>query len=355
MNRVSRYINRELFSVFLLTFIVFVVVAASGRFSFYLQRIMDGRYAPEVLFTVVGLRLPEYCQFLLPVSFFIAIMLTIGRLQSDNEYVVLQYAGMTPRRLLKGLAAQILVITLLVGMLAMVVTPMAGRALSDLILEQGRQGQFLNVFPGVFSASADDSTVLYAQDLSEDHAALQDVFIFEQLTDGRESTTWSSTGRQEMDEDTHARFLVLGDGVRYEGRPGDADYRKVEFSTLRRRLPEISEDEDHDDRLSTYPLGELPDSRMGRIEWQWRLAPPVFTLIVALLAVGLTRVPPRSERFRKIAPGLLMLAVYYESLVVVGRAMVAGDWPELFGLWSIHAVFFAIAVVLISRLSYPAR
>ena len=167
MNRVSRYINRELLSVFLLTFVVFVVVAASGRFSFYLQRVIEGRFAPDVLFTVVGLKLPEYCQFLLPVSFFIAMMLTIGRLQSDNEYVVLQYAGMTPRRLLTGLAAPMLVITLLVGVLAMVVTPMASRTLSELILEQDRQGQFLNVFPGVFSASADDSTVLYAHDTSD--------------------------------------------------------------------------------------------------------------------------------------------------------------------------------------------
>ncbi len=140
MNRVTRYINRELLAVFFLTFVVFVVVAASGRFSFYLQQVIDGRFAPDVLFTVVGLKLPEYCQFLLPVSFFIATMLTIGRLQSDNEYVVLQYAGMTPRRLLASLAPPMLVITLLVGDLAMFVTPMAGRALSALILEQDRQG-----------------------------------------------------------------------------------------------------------------------------------------------------------------------------------------------------------------------
>ena len=354
MTRISRYINRELLSVCLLTFLVFVVVAASGRFSFYLQRVIEGRFAPDVLFTVVGLRLPEYCQFLIPVSFFIAMMLTIGRLQSDNEYVVLQYAGMTPRRLLIALAVPMMVTTLLVGMLAMVVTPMASRALSELILEQDRQGQFLNAFPGVFSVSADDSTVLYAQDISEDHAELRDVFIFEQLNDGRQSTTWSSTGRQQMDEGTHARFLVLGNGVRYEGQPGDADYRKVEFATLSRRLPEVSEDED-DDHLSTFPLNELPDSSMGRIEWQWRLAPPVFTLVVALLAFGLARVPPRSERFRNIAPGLLMLAIYYEALVVVHRSMVAGDWPEALGLWPIHTLFFLVAVVLINRLSNPAR
>lgn len=354
MNRVNRYINRELLSVFLVTFIVFVVVAASGRMSFYLQHVIEGRFAPDVLFTVVGLKLLEYSQFLLPLSFFIAMMLTIGRLQSDNEYVVLQYAGMTPRRLLIGLAVPILAITMLVGMLAMFVTPMASKAMSELILEQDRQGLFLNVFPGVFNASADGSTVLYAQDTSEDHATLQDVFIFEQLSDGRQSTTWSRTGRQQMDEDTHTRFLVLGNGVRYEGRPGDADYRKVEFATMHRRLPEVAEDED-DDRLSTFPLNELPDSLMGRIERQWRLAPPVFTLIVTLLAFGLARVPARSERFRRIAPGLLTLAIYYEVLVVVHRSMVAGDWPETLGMWPIHALFFMIAAVLINRLSYPAR
>ncbi len=196
--------------------------------------------------------------------------------------------------------------------------------------------------------------MLYAQDTSEDRAELQDVFIFEQLDDDQQSTTWSSTGRQQMDEGTNARFLVLGNGVRYEGQPGNADYRKIEFAKLFRRLPEVSEDEDND-RLSTFPIDQLPDSLMGRIEWQWRLAPPVFTLIAALLAFGLARVPPRSERFRKIAPGLLMLAIYYQSLIVVRRSMVTGDWPEVFGLWPIHAAFFVIAAVLISRLSYPAR
>jgi len=354
MSKLSRYVNRELLSVFFLTFIVLVVVAASGRFSFYLQRVIEGRFAPDVLFTVVGLRLPEYCQFLIPVAFFIALMLTMGRLQSDNEYVVLQYAGMTPGRLLSSLTVPTLVISLLVGVLAMVVTPMAGKALSELILEQDRQGLFLNVFPGVFSTSADDATVLYAQNTSDDHAELQDVFIFEQLADGRQSTTWSRTGRQHLDEQTHARFLLLGNGVRYEGRPGEADYRRVEFETLSRRLPEVADDED-DDRLSTCPLADLPASATGRIEWQWRLAPPLFTLIIALLAIGLSRVPPRSERFRKIAPGLLVLAIYYEALVVLHRSMVAGDWPVGIGLWPIHAVVLAVALVLVNRLGSPSR
>ena len=354
MNRVSRYINQELLSVFVLTFLVFVVVAASGRFSFYLQRAIEGQYSPDVLFSVVGLRLPEYCQFIVPVSLFIAIMLTLGRLQSDSEYVVLQYAGLTTSRLLSGLSAPVLATSLLVGFLAMVVTPMAGKRLSGLILEQDRQGQFLNVFPGVFIANADDSTVLYAQGTSADHAELQDVFIYEQLPNGRHATTWSGTGRQRLDERTHARFLVLGEGVRYEGRPGDADYRKVEFETMSRRLPDIAGIE-KDDPLSTYPLADLPATPSGRIERQWRLAPPLFTVIVALLALGLSRVPPRSERFRKLAPGLLILAIYYEALVLFHRSMVNGGWPEGVGLWPVHAAFLAIAILLVNRLSYPVR
>ncbi len=77
--------------------------------------------------------------------------------------------------------------------------------------------------------------------------------------------------------------------------------------------------------------------------------------MAAKSGLGLARVPPRSERFRKIAPGLLVLAAYYESLVVVHRAMVADDWREMFGMWPIHALLLAFAAVLISRLSYPAR
>ena len=40
-------------------------------------------------------------------------------------------------------------------------------------------------------------------------------------------------GFQQIDDNTGDRFIILKNGSRYEGIPGNADYRMIDFETLR--------------------------------------------------------------------------------------------------------------------------
>jgi lipopolysaccharide export system permease protein len=163
---------------------------------------------------------------------------------------------------------------------------------------------------------------------------------------------WAEQGTQETDPANGMQYLVLSNGKRYEMGARGMDMRTMEFSQLRQRL-EMTEQRRDRVRVETLPLSELGDHPKARAEWHWRLALPLYAAIGGLMAVGISRVPPRQGRFAKVVPGSLLMFVYYMSLLVNRNAIGEGQVPDIMGLWLVHAVFAAIAVFLLRNLARP--
>ena len=100
-----RYVARELVLVFAITFVTLLAVALGGRFIGYLQDAALGRYSADALLTLIALRLPEFVQLTVPFAFFVAVLLTWGRLHAEREFAVLLGGGASPRRMLGWVCA----------------------------------------------------------------------------------------------------------------------------------------------------------------------------------------------------------------------------------------------------------
>ena len=169
-----------------------------------------------VLYTIMGLRLSEFVQLVAPFSLYVAIVLTLGRLHADHEMVVLQGAGASTAKLLRWMATSIGAVVLVVAVLSQVVTPLSQRVLAEFMVEQRAQTEFETVNPGIFHVYDRASRVTYSQSMSEDRRVLYDVFLSQQLEDGRQVNVWAESGRQELDEARGAHFLILSNGRRYD-------------------------------------------------------------------------------------------------------------------------------------------
>ena len=71
------------------------MLIVSSRTIQYLEQASRGEINAEVVFTVVLLRLPEFLELILPLGFFLSIVLTIGRLRADSEFVIMEQAGLS--------------------------------------------------------------------------------------------------------------------------------------------------------------------------------------------------------------------------------------------------------------------
>ncbi|MEX1237192.1 MAG: LptF/LptG family permease, partial [Pseudomonadales bacterium] len=80
-----RYFAREIFTTMLAVAGVVLVISMGWRFSGYLSEAASGLITRDVLFLVMAYRLPGFLELIIPISFFLAIMLAYGRLYADSE------------------------------------------------------------------------------------------------------------------------------------------------------------------------------------------------------------------------------------------------------------------------------
>ena len=89
----NRYFLKTIFSYTASVSVIFLLIIVSSRSIQYLDQAARGEINPEVVFWIILFRLPEFGQIILPLSFFIGIVLTLGKLRSESEFVVMQQNG----------------------------------------------------------------------------------------------------------------------------------------------------------------------------------------------------------------------------------------------------------------------
>ncbi|MDN6857609.1 LPS export ABC transporter permease LptF [Pseudomonas sp. CAN2814] len=361
---VFRYLSREVLITMSAVSAVLLVIIMSGRFIKYLAQAAQGLLDPGSLFMIMGVRLPGFLQLILPLGLFLGILLAYGRLYLDSEMTVLTATGMSQQRLLAITLAPALFIALLVAWLSFWLAPQGITQMQLLLNKQDAMTEFDTLAPGRFQSMRDGTRVTYTETLANERTELGGVFISDKNRprngkDGGTSVLVGQTGVQEIHPDG-SRYLILKDGYRYDGTPGQADYREIKYDTYGVLLPkpEVSSEIDDRDAIPTSELIGSKDPRM-QSELQWRISIPLLVFVVTFLAVPLSRVNPRQGRFLKLLPAVLLYMAYL-ALLIAGRGMLdKGKVPMALGLWWIHGIFLAIGLLLLYweplRLKLAAR
>jgi len=350
---VFRYLSRELLVTLSAVSAVLLVIIMSGRFIKYLAQAAQGLLDPSVLFLIMGFRLPGFLQLILPLGLFLGILLAYGRLYLDSEMTVLSATGMSQRRLLVYSLAPAALVAALVGWLSLGLAPQGIAEVDRLLNQQDSLTEFDTLVPGRFQSLRNGTRVTYTRELSEDRTELAGVFISEtnlSSATGEErglSVLVAESGRQEVQPDG-SRYLILSNGYRYDGNPGQANYRAIQYDTYGVLLPkpEVSIELSEREALPTSELFGSDDIRL-QTELQWRLSLPLLVFVVTLLAVPLSKVNPRQGRFLKLLPAILLYMTYLALLIAARGAMDKGRIPVAAGLWAVHGLFLAIGLLML--------
>jgi len=355
MGVTARYAFYELVSVLAVVVLVLLLIALGGRFIGYLQDAAIGKYSTDVLLVLLGYRLPEFAQQIIPFALFLAVLLTFSRWYAESEMAVLVAAGVAPGRLLLWVLGFSLVLAAGVAYLSLAVSPRLALALDQAVIEQREDREFQALTPGVFHAFNRGQRVIYTEQLGSERRTLTNVFIGERRDDGTRTTIWANSGRQHEDPVTGSRFLVLQDGIRYEGIPGRGGYRVVEFKTMSQRV-ERRDIVRKQAKLKTVPTRTLQVSTNPEYEaeLQWRLSLPLLTLVGAALGFAFARVKPRAGRFGRVLPALGIFVLYYLAILLGRQAVAEPTALAAFGLWPVHLGFVTLTAVLAWRAQQPA-
>ncbi len=346
---VFRYLAREVLTSMAAVSAILLLIIMSGRFVNYLADAASGKLDAGILLILMGYRIPSFLELILPLGLFIGILLAYGRLYVESEMTVLSACGMSERRLVGYTLAAAMVVAVIVATFSLYVGPMGVRASEALLAEQRSRTEFEMLKPARFHKLGNGDGVSYVNNVNKEEHRLEDVFLAG-AGDTREkfSVITANEGRTHINPDTGQRFLVLSDGHQYRGKPGDLDFEVISFTQYKQYIPqhEVVMKKETD----ATPTLELwrQDTPQARAALQWRISLPVLVMVIALLAVPLSRTEPRKGRYVKMIPAILLYIVYLMTSNAARGLLEEGKAPVPWLLWLVHGVFFLFALFLLA-------
>lgn len=342
----DRYIFREIAQSWLAVTMVLLAILLTNQFARVLGDVAKDKLPKDAIFQIIGLTALQYLTILVPIGLFLSIMLALGRLYRDSEMPAMMACGVGAADIYRPLSWLLIPLTLMVGFLTMEVAPMALTEIERIGVEARRQADLSSIEPGRFT-TAREGGVVYAEEVVGP-GSVENVFLQQRTDDGIEVVI-AERGEQVESDDPNTRFFVLYNGRRYEGIPGTSEFRVMEFAEhgIPYRLPNVENPELEPRAMKTSDL-ILATASEEVAELHWRIGIPLATLILAILAVPLSRSQPRQGRYGRLAIGLLVFIIYF-NLLSAGKAWLEqGRVPAAVGLWWVHGLMLSFAFAMLA-------
>lgn len=346
---ILRYLTREVLQATIAVSVVLVIIIMTGRFVKYLSEAATGKFDPTVLFVIMYYRLPGFLELIIPLGFMVAIIMAYGRLYAEHEMTVLSSCGMSQRRLLAYTFIPGVIVAIAVGLCSLWLTPLGLQKADQIIAKQKSRSELDVIKPGRFQASRTNAIVTYVETKGKDKK-LNGVFIASAgVAKDRPLTTVKADSAERVNHKQYQQsYLQLNDGVRYQGRPGEANYRVTYFKKLGQHLPEQNDADFISKKIDSQSTLDLLDmtSATKQAALQSRLSGPLVIFIITVLAVAMSYTTPRRGRYVMLFPAILIYLVYLVLLNSAREAIEEGVLPIAVGLWPVHLLFLCIAFFL---------
>ncbi|MGO9716730.1 MAG: LPS export ABC transporter permease LptF, partial [Steroidobacteraceae bacterium] len=262
-----------------------------------------------------------------------------------------QACGFSPARLLAPLFGFAAVIAIGLAWLAFVQVPRADLQAQLLRQSAQKEAQFGQLDAGRFRSfvSSGGNGVFYAERVDAT-GLLHNVFVRRESAD-RIEVVVADTAAYTKDATNGGHFVTLFNGRRYEGTPGQRDFRIIEFAE--HGIPIAAPDDkagstqDPDTKPTRALLGSSDPSDIAQL--QSRASSPIMALILTLVAVPLSRLRPRQGRYARVGLAIVLYFVYANLLSAAKVWVEKGDLAPAIGPWWVHIGVLAYGLYLVFR------
>lgn len=346
-----RALVREFASLGLMIFALLLGLVVLSQLIRLLSDAVSGVLTSKGVPVLMGFAALNYLPVLLSLSLFLSVLLTLSRCYRDSEMVVWFSAGIGLTRWVRPVLWYALPVVGVIALLSLVLSPWAQHQAQEFQHRLSSKQDMSAIVPGVFRETDNGERVYFIETADPAHNHIGNVFV-QSFSKGRTDTVAAQEGRQETAPNGD-RFLVLLNGTRYEGVPGQADFKIVQFARYAMRIEreEASKIVPRLQSRSTLSLLRARDS-WSISELEWRASLPLAALVLVLLAVPLSFVNPRAGRSFNMILALVVFFIYNNSISVSNSWVGQQRVGPITGFLAVHlAMAGAAAMMFHYRLS----
>jgi lipopolysaccharide export system permease protein len=350
-----RYLIRETLASFALVFGFILIVYLTSTGVGYLGDAASGKLAHGEIPGIMTLSLLGSLKLILPLCLYLGILVAIGRMRRQQELIAYAVMGLGTEFYFRNMLALGLLFAVAVAIITLLFEPWADRHVHTLEMIAKQEADIFGIAPGQFKELSGGQRVIFAQQVSEDSRNLDDVFLRVRVEE-EEGVLSARGARIEDKAELGGRFVVFENGRRYDGRPGQADYTIIEFERYGLLIEPAAREQDPtlDRNVSMMSTSQLLAARdaLAITELHWRVAMPLATVLLPLLAVALARNRAFGGPYATMLAGILLYLVYTNTLGIVKALAKKGEVVPEIGLLPVHAALLVV-IWLVERRASP--
>lgn len=327
-NILSKSLNIEVFRSSIGVLLVFFLLVVGSRVVGYFEQAAEGNIDPGIILSVIALRFPDFITLLIPLSFFLGLLITIGRLNSEGEIHGYFSAGLSKFNLIKFLLPQAFIYFFITLVLSLYIAPYTKNLSKELLVIDSFEEQ-IDAIQSDEIVSLDDGGFLYVQ--TADEGLIKGVKLFQVEEDNSFIVISDELLTTEKDKTIE---LNLKNGSFYGGLFSETSKIISNFNNFNFEIDKnISQSNDLSlTKLFDYSLAS------DQATFQWNISIPITILILLLYGIYISSSKPREGKFSFMLPGMLIY-VSYLSLLILAREFISDNPGSIFNLWFIHGLF----------------
>ena len=361
MRLLSRYIFKELVSVFALALLIFTLVLLLSRVLGLTDLVLNKGVPLLVVLKLLVYLSPSFLILIIPIALLVSAITVFSKLSTDSEIVAMKATGMSFLHMLGPVLVLSVAAYIATSYLIFVAFPTGNLAFQQAMFNLVRSKAALDIRPRVFNDTF-SGLVLYAQEVPANDNVVRGVFIADRRQRDQSQTIVAQEGRLIPDPARRRVVLQLRNGTIHKLLPGRERYqilhfRRHELALNLRGLLEAGQPKKGVKQMTADELRLLvdqtpPGSREGAIalvEYYKKFSLPVAALLLGFVGAPLGMFNRRSGR-----PGGFVISaavvLFYYLLYTMGEGLGdEGRIPALWAMWMPNVVIALLAVYLVSK------
>lgn len=352
---IIRYLVRETLKSQLAILFILLLIFFCQKLVRILGAAVEGEIPTNLVLSLLGLGVPEMAQLILPLSLFLGLLMTLGRLYTESEITVMHACGLGKSVLIKAAMLLVLFTGAIATVNVMWLSPWSARHQEEVLAEAKANPGVATLAQGQFQQTKDGRSVLFIENVKG--ANFHDVFLAQTHPSGstRPSVVVADTGHLSL-QANGSQVVTLNSGTRFEGTALLRDFRITDFKDYQAVVghQRVTLDPTNTSQMSMSALWNS-DQPESRTELQWRLTLIMSVIIMALMVVPLSVVNPRQGRVLSMLPAMLLYLVFFLLQSSMRSSAANGKIDPIVGMWGVNLFYLALAMVLNLWDTVPVR
>lgn len=344
---IDRYIMREIVKPTVTICVVLIFIFGCYTATRYLADAVSGQLPGITVFFFILLKIAIALEVLLPTTLYLSVVIALGRMYKDSEMTALSACGVSKTRVMRPVFLVSLVIAVIVSCLSLYIRPWAYSQFFLLRSQAKANFDLTRMKGGTFYEIEDGARVIFAEKVDQQKDRAKRVFIRTERDDNLQ-VIYAEKASQVTEPATGKQIIVFTNGYLYEFSRHGEKGRIIQFEQSAMPLEPNGEIKP-EYRIKAASTGSLAfsDNSEKIAELQWRLSTPLATILLALIAVPLSRSSPRRGKYAKVMTAVVIFALYYNLSAIVKKWVERGVLDTLPGIWWVQLLLAGLLLLLL--------